>query len=86
MRIRCFLCSFCGHVPLFPGNGKAFIGAGHTAKTAICWCCVELLWWHGGFEGEVLKEGSEEDKELYTSQSLTETRTLACQENRQKSV
>ncbi len=66
---------------LYPRNGIALVCAGHAAKTADCGGYVNLLWRHHGFEGEVLEEGSEEDKELYASQSLTETRTLACQES-----
>lgn len=73
-------------VPLDPRNGIALVCAGHAAKTAICRRCVELLWWHHGFEGEVLKEGSEEEEEFCASQSLTETHTLACQESTQKLV
>jgi len=73
-------------VSLDPRHGIAFICAGYAAKTAICRRRVELLWWHHGFEGEVLKEGSEEEEEFCASQSLTKTCALACQKSTQKLV
>lgn len=83
----CLMFSFfliLWHLPLFSGNGVTLVCAGHTAKTAICRCCVKLHWRYHGFKGEMLKEGSEEDEEFYANQSLTKTRTLSCQESRQK--